>query len=640
MKIPKYPTPTTVAALGAAACLLLVNTASAAQTMLNPDRDAYVRAGSYANNNYGSSSQLVVKNEGDTDDNTRESWLGFNLSTVSGTVTDATLRVYITQVNDPSTHSVYSGDDSWSEGSITWNGQPASYTPALDSASLSAGVEDYWIEYDVTSYIANQVANGNDASLVLVASNNAYTVYDSSETSRDPELIITTTTASASTSTLYPTEDAFVRSGSYASNNYGSDDNLEVKNEGPNDDYTRESWLQFNVGGLSGTVTDAKLRMRLAQSNGTTTHTVTEGGDSWSESSLTWNNQPGVTDVLDSKSFTDSDDGIWVEYDVTSYIASEVANSNTKATFNISASNGVFTKYRASEHSNGPELIVTLNGSSSGGGNPWDGLDPNGPPGDNFDLSAWKITFPDSSEEKEDWLTGGGESASEFYTDSSTGGMVFRCPNIAGSTSGSHYSRSELREMLRAGDTSISTTGLNENNWVFSSSTNTNQNAAGGVDGTLTATLRVDHVSTTGDSGKVGRVVIGQIHASSDEPCRIYYRKLPGNSKGAIYFAHEASSGEQYYEMIGSRSNSASNPSNGIALGEVFSYTIDVVGDTLTVTISRDGQSDVVETVDMSNSGFANDWMYFKAGVYNQNNTGSGSDYVQATFFSLSHTHN
>jgi len=31
--------------------------------------------------------------------------------------------------------------------------------------------------------------------------------------------------------------------------------------------------------------------------------------------------------------------------------------------------------------------------------------------------------------------------------------------------------------------------------------------------------------------------------------------------------------------------------------------------------------------------------MYFKAGVYNQNNTGTASDYVQATFYSLTHSH-
>jgi poly(beta-D-mannuronate) lyase len=31
--------------------------------------------------------------------------------------------------------------------------------------------------------------------------------------------------------------------------------------------------------------------------------------------------------------------------------------------------------------------------------------------------------------------------------------------------------------------------------------------------------------------------------------------------------------------------------------------------------------------------------LYFKAGVYNQNNTGTADDYAQATFYSLTHVH-
>ena len=56
----------------------------------------------------------------------------------------------------------------------------------------------------------------------------------------------------------------------------------------------------------------------------------------------------------------------------------------------------------------------------------------------------------------------------------------------------------------------------------------------------------------------------------------------------------------------------------------------------------RDGQSDVIQEVDMGNSSYhtgSDQYMYFKAGVYNQNNTGSADDYVQATFYSLSNSH-
>jgi len=267
-------------------------------------------------------------------------------------------------------------------------------------------------------------------------------------------------------------------------------------------------------------------------------------------------------------------------------------------------------------------------------------LDPTLPPSGNFDLSYWKLTRPNQTEKDENILSNGYFVEDEFYTDPNTGAMVFWCPND-GRTGGSTYPRNELREMMRRGDASIGTKGINKNNWVFSSSSMENQEAAGGVDGIMTATVAVDHVSLTSDEfRKVGRTIVGQIHASDDEPCRIYYRKLPGNTKGSIYFAHEpTTSAEQWYDMIGSRSDNASDPVDGVALGEKFSYEIKAIGNMLTVTIMREGKEDVVQEVDMTNSGFEDDWMYFKAGNYNQNNAGDSDEYAQVSFFALDVTH-
>ena len=268
-------------------------------------------------------------------------------------------------------------------------------------------------------------------------------------------------------------------------------------------------------------------------------------------------------------------------------------------------------------------------------------LDPTVPPSGNFDLSYWKLTRPNNTERDEDALINGFTKAGEFYTDSITGAMVFWCPNYGNTTANTSFVRTELREMIRRGNTSISTQGINKNNWVFSSSSIENQEAAGGVDGVMTATVTVDHVSLTSDEfRKVGRTIIGQIHASDDEPCRLYYRKLPNNTKGSIYFAHEPTTGaEQWYDMIGSRSDSQADPEDGIALGEKFSYEIKVIGNLLTVTIMREGKDDVVQEVDMSNSGFANDWMYYRAGNYNQNNAGDLDEFAQVSFFALDVVH-
>ena len=88
------------------------------------------------------------------------------------------------------------------------------------------------------------------------------------------------------------------------------------------------------------------------------------------------------------------------------------------------------------------------------------------------------------------------------------------------------------------------------------------------------------------------------------------------------------------------------NPENGIALDEIFSYEI----------IQRDARIDVIlrrgdETgpiighnyVDMreQSSGYdvPQEWMYFKAGAYSQNNTGDGTDFDRVTFYRLEKSH-
>lgn len=271
------------------------------------------------------------------------------------------------------------------------------------------------------------------------------------------------------------------------------------------------------------------------------------------------------------------------------------------------------------------------------------------PPSENFDLAVWKLSIPTdvdgsgtADDIKENELSTGYEDPRFFYT-AEDGGMVFKCP-VAGfkTSTNTSYTRVELREMLRRGDTDISTTGISKNNWVFGSAPQEDIDASGGFDGVLNATLAVNHVTTTGSSGHVGRLVIAQIHANNDEPIRLYYRKLPNNELGAIYFAHEENQDNEFwFEMIGSRSNSADNPTDGIALNEVFSYRIEVVGNLLTATIIREDKEDVMETVNMANSGYdvGGQYMYFKAGVYHLNNSGNSDDYAQATFYSLSQSH-
>lgn len=281
-----------------------------------------------------------------------------------------------------------------------------------------------------------------------------------------------------------------------------------------------------------------------------------------------------------------------------------------------------------------------------------------------LDMSHWYLSVPTdngkgvaTSISKNHLMDGYTHSKFFFVNENDPQGVVFKnTPYGAYKTSvNTKYSRVELRELM-SNDSSLDKKGVNANNWVFGSSSQEVKEKAGGVDGKMTATLAVNRVTTTNTLGtsfgetQQGRIIIGQIHGSDNEPIRLYYHKKANHSKGAIYFVHQHFDGSNmYYNLIGDylEGNSSNyyytgvnEPEDGIALNEKFSYNIEVIYDTLYVTISREGKADVRKTISMSNSGYGDDWMYFKAGLYSMNNnTESTEDYDQVTFYKLDITH-
>ena len=284
-------------------------------------------------------------------------------------------------------------------------------------------------------------------------------------------------------------------------------------------------------------------------------------------------------------------------------------------------------------------------------------LDPNLEPWENFDLTDWAIDTPAPRAsdpcravrgDEDEWDQFRASTSSPYFFTHTDGGMRFVSP-VGGATTNTScnagFPRSELREMLRAGNTSVSTTGVNANNWALGYQPgNTNH---GGRNGVLTATLRVNEVTTTGTGLHPGRTIIGQIHAENDEPARLYYRKLPNAQYGCIYLEHEIRNGNCVtFNLIGDEQCSGNGPTNGIELDELFSYEIINEGADVIVKVIRgdfDGPIINEVTVDMNqlNSGYdiSSEWMYFKAGAYTQNNTGDPDDSDVITFYRLANSH-
>jgi hypothetical protein len=148
---------------------------------LTPVADARVSE-ARPTNNYGSSSQLLVDGGADPD---VASYLRFDVTGVSGTVQQATLRLWVrpdggTQ-NGPEVRATGSG---WTESGLTWNTRPAPSGSALDDkGKLSGGA---WVEYNVTA----AVTGNGPVAFVLLPQTSDGAVFDAREGANRPQLVI------------------------------------------------------------------------------------------------------------------------------------------------------------------------------------------------------------------------------------------------------------------------------------------------------------------------------------------------------------------------------------------------------------------------------------------------------------------
>ena len=116
-----------------------------------------------------------------------------------------------------------------------------------------------------------------------------------------------------------------------------------------------ESYLRFNVSGVTGVVSRAVLRLYATDgtTDGPLLHRASGG---WTEGGLTWNNRPGPGAAVGDTGAISS--GTWVEYDVSS-----VVRGNGQADFVLVGTSGNGTDFASREHSRTdwrPQLVLTV----------------------------------------------------------------------------------------------------------------------------------------------------------------------------------------------------------------------------------------------------------------------------------------
>lgn len=284
-------------------------------------------------------------------------------------------------------------------------------------------------------------------------------------------------------------------------------------------------------------------------------------------------------------------------------------------------------------------------------------------PSDRFDLNFWKLQLPtdDDGDGKIDEIDVpyiGGYSHPDFFYLDENGFLIMSAPNKAPTSANSTNTRSELRQMLRGKNTRIRTHDP-KNNFALKAHNRARRHAD--IGGQLEATLAVLHVSKNAKySGKkpTHSVVVGQIHADKNdgvveqgkgfgygnEPIKIYYKKFPEHDTGSVFWTYERNLARDdpdrtdiAYPVWGNTWENPEDPGeDGIALGELFNYNINVHGNIMYLTFrTKDPERTVKYQVDLSNNvdpygnvdekdhpqGYSGDAMYFKAGAYNQCST-------------------
>jgi parallel beta-helix repeat protein len=156
-----------------------------------------------------------------------------------------------------------------------------------------------------------------------------------------------TTPAVPSAFTFNPIADAYVNE-TAATTNYGTSSQLRVDGSP-----VLRTYLRFDVQGVIGSVTSAKLRI-YANSSSSTGHEARGVADnSWGETTIAFGNAPAVGSVVaTSGSFSG---GSYVEVDVTSLIT-----GNGTYSIALTGPGSTAISYASRESTNKPELVINV----------------------------------------------------------------------------------------------------------------------------------------------------------------------------------------------------------------------------------------------------------------------------------------
>jgi len=159
------------------------------------------------------------------------------------------------------------------------------------------------------------------------------------------------------------TADTFVRDGASSADNY-STWGLMITKTSPAEGYNRDSFLQFDLGSLSGSVEQATLHLytqvKTDDDISSTNLSVSEvTDDSWNGSELTWDTKPEIGSEIGT--MTVSDTKQFHAVDVTEFVNSQVSGDGT-ASFALQSDPRCEIDSPDAGGQNAPQLSIAMSG--------------------------------------------------------------------------------------------------------------------------------------------------------------------------------------------------------------------------------------------------------------------------------------
>ena len=248
------------------------------------------------------------------------------------------------------------------DSKVQWNGSERT-TVFVNSTQLMADISssDIAAPGTVNVSVLNPTPSG------LVSNTRTFTINSATPTptptpTSTPTPTPTATPTPSPPSPLSPLADARVRSSSGTSN-YGTDTDIRTRLSSSSSNY--ESYLKFNLSGVSGGITKATLRLygRLSgtSSSGIPVSIFAVSSTTWTETGITWNNKPTVGTLLATVVVPDTINRYY-EWDLSAYVQSEKAAGRNVVSLALksTAASSPYTIFNSREaSSNRPQLVVT-----------------------------------------------------------------------------------------------------------------------------------------------------------------------------------------------------------------------------------------------------------------------------------------